>query len=81
MPRKPLVKLQEGLDIQQDPDWCGVYALARAQQADSAHMPADLEQNGPRRQYGGNVMEQVIQAEVHDGLRQNRDDIPLVEQA
>ena len=81
MPRKPLVKLQEGLDIQQDPDWCGVYALARAQQADSAHMATDLGQNGSRCQYHRNVMEQEIPAEVHDGLCQNRDDIPLVEQA
>ena len=80
MPQKPLLQIKEGLNIQQDPDWCGVHALAKAQHDEWAHSATDIGQNGPQRQYRRNVEEQVIQTEVHDGFRQNKDDIPLVEQ-
>ena len=79
MPRKPLVKLKEDLNVQEDADWCGVHALARAQQTELDQLAADVGDNCQQHQYHGNIAQQGIQADVHVGSRHNRDDIPLVE--
>ena len=82
MPQTPLVKLQEGLNILPNPEWSGLYALARAQRAESLQMAADQEEECNHHQYRRQIQQEgVIQGGAGGSLPQTRGDMPLVEYA
>ena len=74
MPQKTLLELQEGLNVRQDDDWCGVHAIARAQHAELVQNAADEGDNGLQNGYG-----QLMQDDAAGDLGQIIDDMPLVE--
>ena len=78
MPQKTLLELREGLNIRQYDDWCGVHAIARAQQIEMGWI-AERRNNHHlryRQQMNGQVM---IQGDLGGCLNQTMEEMPLVE--
>ena len=83
MPQKPLRELKRDLNVPENADWSGVYALARAQQLEMCALGGNQRQNVPcgnPRHYRGKAQKDGRGGEMAGcGICQNRDDIPLVE--
>ena len=79
MPRKTLLQLQVSLNVRQDDEWCGVHAIARAQQTELVQTAADQGENDRHCQYHRNRDGHLMQDEVGGTVVQIMDDMPLVE--
>ena len=64
--------------VWQDDDWCGVHAIARAQQAELFETAGDRCENGRHHQNQRNRDGQVMQDEMGGVMGQIMDDMPLV---
>ena len=86
MPQKPLLELKRGLNVPENANWSGVYALARAQQKDMYPMGGNQGQNAPvtngsHRHYTDETKGEIMETDITEGYCQIRDDIHLVEDA